>query len=99
MSMTVKNDGFLYKKDHWGEEADIGDVIVYSKGSLLYTGYILGFTKSGIYVSTVDGIPWKSHLLRNHNSRKYFRYICFKIVDKNTEIPEALKPFCYFHQM
>ena len=32
MSMTVKNDGFLYKKDHWGEEADIGDIIVYSGG-------------------------------------------------------------------
>lgn len=99
MNTTVKNNEFVYKKDHWGEEADIGDIIVYSGGSQLHTGYILGFTKNGIYISTLDGLSWKSHLLINHNSRKYFRYICFKIVEKNTEIPEALKPFCYFHQM
>ena len=37
--------------------------------------------------------------VEQHNSKRYLRYISFKVIEKQKVIPDILKPFCYFHQI
>lgn len=99
MSTTVRSD-FRYSKDAFGQDANIGDIIIRAVGSYLVMSYILGFTKNGIYVSENDKRHYYSNAgLEEHNSKKYLRYITFKIIEKNSVIPEILLPLCYLNQM
>ena len=56
--------------------------------------YILGFTPLGIYISNsiYDSIE-------KHDCKKYYRYLSYAVIEKNTIIPKALEKYCYFHQM
>lgn len=97
---TIAGSDFRYKQDDFGEDANVGDIIVRAAGGYLIMSYILGFTKNGIYVSqSGKRNHYTNTNLADHNSRKYMRYINFKIVEKNSVIPEILLPLCYLNQM
>ena len=102
MNMIAKNK-FKYSVDSFGTEVNVGDIIVYATHSTLYIGQVLGFTELAIYVSEYEkpNIRWRYRNLSisEHNSKRYYRYLSFKVIEKNVPISELLKPYCYFHQM
>ena len=104
MNMTAKNNLHFDKdKDSFGDEVDIGDIIAYASGGTLCVAQVLGFTPMGIYISTdYDKNRNYNRIwtpLDQHNSKRYLRYLSFKVIEKQRVIPDILKPFCYFHQM
>ena len=102
MNMIAKNK-FKYSVDDFGTEVNVGDIIVYASHGSLYIGQVLGFTELAIYVSEYKKPnarwPYRNTNISKHNSKKYCRWISFKVVEKNVPISELLKPHCYFHQM
>lgn len=102
MNTTAKNK-FKYGVDDFGTEVNVGDIIVYASSGTLYIGQVLGFTKLAIYVSEYKypNHKWayKNTDLSEHNSKRYYRWLSFKVIEKNVPISELLKPHCYFHQM
>lgn len=102
MNTTAKNK-FKYSVDSFGTEVNVGDIIVYASSGTLYIGQVLGFTELAIYVSEYKkpSIRWSYRNLNisEHNSKKYCRWLSFKVIEKNAPISELLKPYCYFHQM
>ena len=102
MNMIAKNK-FKYSVDDFGTEVNVGDIIVYALSGHLYISQVLGFTELAIYVSEYKkpNSRWRYRNLNisEHNSKKYYRWISFKVIEKNVPISELLKPFCYFHQM
>lgn len=82
------------KRDKFGQEASVGDIIIYAICSEVKKAYILGFTPMGIYISNsvYDSIE-------KHDCKKYYRYLSYAVIEKNTIIPKALEKYCYFHQM
>ena len=102
MSMIAKNK-FKYSVDSFGTEVNVGDIIVYASHSTLYIGQVLGFTELAIYVSEYkkphDKWKYRNLGISEHNSKRYYRYLSFKVIEKNAPISELLKPHCYFHQM
>ena len=104
MNMIAKsNSSFDKNKDSFGDNVDIGDIIAYASGGTLCLAQVLGFTPNGIYISTCH-IKNRTYNMINtpveqHNSKRYLRYISFKVIEKQKVIPDILKPFCYFHQM
>ena len=104
MNMTAKsNSSFKKSKDAFGDTVDIGDIIAYASGGTLCVAQVLGFTPNGIYISTYYN-KTRNHNnicapIDQHNSKRYLRYISFKVIEKQKVIPDILKPFCYFHQM
>ena len=104
MNMTAKNNSSFNKgKDAFGDEVDIGDIIAYASGGTLCVAQVLGFTPMGIYISTDYNNTLKYNRINApvelHNSRRYLRWLSFKVIEKQKVIPDILKPFCYFHQM
>ena len=104
MNMTAKNNSsFKKSKDSFGDEVDIGDIIAYASGGTLCVAQVLGFTPNGIYISTdYDKIRDynRPHTpVDQHNSKRYLRWLSFKVIEKQRVIPDILKPFCYFHQI
>lgn len=102
MNMIAKNK-FKYSVDSFGTEVNVGDIIVYASAGQLYIGQVLGFTELAIYVSEYKN-PNNKWSYRNlniseHNSKRYYRYLSFKVIEKNVPISELLKPYCYFHQI
>ena len=103
MNMTAKNK-YRYQRDLFNEDVDVGDLIIYASGSDLLTAYVLGLTELGINISKKSGniiyndnySPWD---VENHNDKKYLRYINFKIIKKDNEIPEQLLQFCNKNQL
>ena len=104
MNMTAKNNSsFKKSKDTFGDEVNIGDIIAYASGGTLCVAQVLGFTPKGIYIST-DHYKNRNRNsiygpVDQHNSKRYLRYLSFKVIEKQKAIPDILKPFCYFHQM
>ena len=102
MNMIAKNK-FKYSVDSFGTEVNVGDIIVYASSGTLYISQVLGFTELAIYLSDYKkpNIKWSFRNLNisEHNSKKYCRYLSFKVIEKNAPISELLKPHCYFHQM
>ena len=102
MNMIAKNK-FKYSVDSFGTEVNVGDIIVYSSNSTLYIGQVLGFTELAIYVSDYkkpnNNWRYRNLNISEHNSKRYYRYLSFKVIEKNAPISELLKPYCYFHQM
>ena len=100
---TIAKNKFKYSVDDFGTEVNVGDIIVYASGGQLYIGQVLGFTELAIYVSEYKKLhdKWKYRNLgiSEHNSKRYYRYLSFKVIEKNAPISELLKPYCYFHQM
>lgn len=88
----------IHEKDIVGEQVDIGDIVVYARQSILYSGYVLGLTSMGIYISE-NSRKWNDFDVSFHDKKKYYRYLSFKIIKKNTYIPEQLRPLCNFNQM
>ena len=104
MNMTAKsNSSFDKDTDSFGDRVDIGDIIAYASGGTLCVAQVLGFTPNGIYISTDYNNTMKYNRIMTpidqHNSKRYLRYISFKVIEKQKVIPDILKPFCYFHQM
>ena len=104
MNMIVKsNSSFKKSKDSFGDEVDIGDIIAYASGGTLCVAQVLGFTPNGIYISTHYDKTRNYHRnytsVDQHNSKRYLRWISFKVIEKQKAIPDILKPFCYFHQI
>ena len=104
MNMTAKSNSSFYKsKDSFGDDVDIGDIIAYASGGTLCIAQVLGFTPNGIYISTDYNKTMKYNRIMSpidqHNSKRYLRYISFKVIEKQKVIPDILKPFCYFHQI
>ena len=104
MNMIAKsNSSFDKGKDSFGDEVDIGDIIAYASGGTLCIAQVLGFTPNGIYISTDYNKTMKYNRIMapidQHNSKRYLRYISFKVIEKQKVIPDILKPFCYFHQI
>lgn len=102
MNIIAKNK-FRYDVDDFGTKVNVGDIIVYASGGQLYIGQVLGFTKLAIYVSDYKS-PKNKWRYRNlniseHNSKRYYQWLSFKVIEKNVPISELLKPYCYFHQM
>ena len=95
-SMIVKSN--YYREDDFGQEANIGDIIVYTERNYLNIAYILGFTEKGMYISFSEDHYQE---LNKQTERRYLlmRFHKFKVLEKNNVIPDILKPFCYFHQM
>ena len=102
MSMIAKSK-FKFNVDSFGTEVNVGDIIVYASGGTLYISQVLGFTELAIYISDYKkpNIKWSFRNLNisEHNSKKYYRWLSFKVIEKNAPISELLKPHCYFHQM
>ena len=101
--MTATNKPYHFSKDSFNDDANIGDIIAYASGGTLCLAQILGFTPNGIYISTCH-IKNRTYNMINtpveqHNSKRYLRYISFKVIEKQKPISDELKPFCYFHQM
>ena len=101
--MTATNKPYHFSKDSFNDDANVGDIIAYASGGTLCLAQILGFTPNGIYISTCH-IKNRTYNMINtpvdqHNSKRYLRYISFKVIEKQKVIPDILKPFCYFHQM
>ena len=108
MNMIAKsNSSFKKSEDSFGDEVDIGDIIAYASGGTLCVAQVLGFTPNGIYISTHYGKTRSYNRSYNriytpvdeHNSKRYLRYLSFKVIEKQRVIPDILKPFCYFHQI
>ena len=104
MNMIAKsNSSFDKDTDSFGDEVNIGDIIAYASGGTLCVAQVLGFTPNGIYISTDYNKTMKYNRIRTpvdqHNSKRYLRYISFKVIEKQKVIPDILKPFCYFHQI
>ena len=104
MNMTAKsNSSFDKDTDSFGDRVDIGDIIAYASGGTLCVAQVLGFTPKGIYISTDYDKNRKYNRLytpvEQHNSKRYLRWLSFKVIEKQKVIPDILKPFCYFHQM
>lgn len=104
MNMTAKSNSSFYKsKDSFGDDVDIGDIIAYASGGTLCLAQVLGFTPNGIYISTWHHKNRRYNMINTpvdqHNSKRYLRYISFKVIEKQKVIPDILKPFCYFHQI
>ena len=104
MNMTAKsNSSFDKDTDSFGDRVDIGDIIAYASGGTLCVAQVLGFTPMGIYISTCHIKNRKYNIIHTpideHNSKRYLRYISFKVIEKQKVIPDVLKPFCYFHQI
>ena len=103
MNMTAKNKPYHLSKDSFNDDANIGDIIAYASGGTLCLAQILGFTPMGIYISThydeKRGYNRINSPIEQHDSRRYLRWISFKVIEKQKAIPDVLKPFCYFHQM
>ena len=104
MNMTAKsNSAFDKGIDSFGDEVDIGDIIAYASGGTLCVAQVLGFTPMGIYISTCHHETRRYNMINRpveqHNSKRYLRYISFKVIEKQKVIPDILKPFCYFHQI
>ena len=102
--MTAKsNSSFDKDTDSFGDRVDIGDIIAYASGGTLCVAQVLGFTPNGIYISTdYDKNRNYNRIctpVDQHNSKRYLRYISFKVIEKQKVIPDILKPFCYFHQI
>ena len=69
---TIAESDFRYKQDDFGEDANVGDIIIRAAGGYLIMSYILGFTKNGIYVSQNDKRNYYTNTnLVGHNSKKY----------------------------
>ena len=104
MNMIVKsNSSFKKSKNSFGDEVDIGDIIAYASGGTLCVAQVLGFTPKGIYIST-DYNKTRNYNsiygpVDQHNSKRYMRWLSFKVIEKQRVIPDILKPFCYFHQI
>ena len=101
--MTATNKPYNFSKDSFNDDANVGDIIAYASGGTLCLAQILGFTPNGIYISTCH-IKNRTYNMINtpveqHNSKRYLRYISFKVIEKQKVIPDILKPFCYFHQI
>lgn len=100
---TIAKNKFQYSVDSFGTEVNVGDIIVYASGGTLYISQVLGFTELAIYVSVYKkpNNRWRYRNLdiSEHNSKKYYRWLSFKVIEKNVPISELLKPYCYFHQM
>ena len=104
MNMIAKNNSsFKKSKDVFGDEVDIGDIIAYASGGTLCVAQVLGFTPNGIYLSTCYDKTRNYNRITTpvdqHNSKRYLRWISFKVIEKQKVIPDILKPFFYFHQM
>ena len=104
MNMTAKsNSSFDKDTDSFGDRVDIGDIIAYASGGTLCVAQVLGFTPNGIYISTDYNKAMEYNRIKTpvnqHNSKRYLRYISFKVIEKQKVIPDILKPFCYFHQI
>ena len=104
MNMIAKsNSSFDKDTDSFGDRVDIGDIIAYASGGTLCVAQVLGFTPNGIYISTDYNKAMKYNRIMTpidqHNSKRYLRYISFKVIEKQKVIPDILKPFCYFHQI
>ena len=104
MNMTAKNNSSFDKDtDSFGDDVDIGDIIAYASGGTLCLAQVLGFTPNGIYISTYHYETRRYNMINRpidqHNSKRYLRYINFKVIEKQKVIPDILKPFCYFHQI
>ena len=104
MNMIAKsNSSFDKGVDSFGDDVDIGDIIAYASGGTLCIAQVLGFTPNGIYISTNHHENRRYNMIntpvKQHNSKRYLRYISFKVIEKQKVIPDILKPFCYFHQI
>lgn len=104
MNMIAKsNSSFKKSKDAFGDTVDIGDIIAYASGGTLCVAQVLGFTPMGIYISTHYDEKRRYNRINSpveqHDSKRYLRYISFKVIEKQKVIPDILKPFCYFHQI
>ena len=102
MNMTAKsNSSFDKDTDSFGDRVDIGDIIAYASGGTLCVAQVLGFTPMGIYIST--HYTGKYNIINapfdQHNSKRYLRWLSFKVIEKQKAISDELKPFCYFHQI
>ena len=104
MNMTAKsNSSFDKSKDSFGDKVDIGDIIAYASNGTLCVAQVLGFTPMGIYLSSYYNQNGRYHRpnipVDQHNSKRYLRWLSFKVIEKQKIIPDILKPFCYFHQI
>ena len=101
--MTATNKPYHFSKDKFNDDANVGDIIAYASGGTLCLAQILGFTPNGIYISTCHNKNRTYNMINTpveqHNSKRYLRYISFKVIEKQKVISDILKPFCYFHQM
>jgi len=100
---TIAKNKFKYSVDSFGTEVNVGDIIVYASGGTLYISQVLGFTELAIYISDYkkpnNNWSFRNFNISEHNSKKYCRWLSFKVIEKNAPISELLKPYCYFHQM
>ena len=101
--MTATNKPYNFSKDSFNDDVNVGDIIAYASNGTLCLAQVLGFTPNGIYISTCH-IKNRTYNMINtpveqHNSKRYLRYISFKVIEKQKVIPDILKPFCYFHQI
>ena len=103
MNTIATNKPYRLSKDSFNDDVNIGDIIAYASGGTLCVAQVLGFTPMGIYISTCHIKNRKYNIIHTpideHNSKRYLRYISFKVIEKQKVIPDVLKPFCYFHQM
>lgn len=104
MNMIAKsNSSFKRSEDSFGDKVDIGDIIAYASGGTLCVAQVLGFTPMGIYLSThydkTRNYNRNYTPVDEHNSKRYVRWLSFKVIEKQRVIPDILKPFCYFHQI
>ena len=101
--MTATNKPYHFSKDSFNDDANVGDIIAYASGGTLCLAQILGFTPNGIYISTNYNKTGNYNSIcipiDQHNSKRYLRWLSFKVIEKQKVIPDILKPFCYFHQM
>lgn len=97
MSTIVKSKEYRWSVDSFGNPARVGNVIIHTCYNSLAEAVILGFTENGIYVS--HRVNHYRSAIDLHNSKKYYRYFDFKVIDATQEVPEHLKPFCNFQQM
>ena len=103
MNMIATNKPYRLSKDNFNDDVNIGDIIAYASGGTLCVAQVLGFTPNGIYISTDYDKNRKYNRIYSpidyHNSKRYLRYLSFKVIEKQKAISDELKPFCYFHQI
>ena len=103
MNTIATNKPYRLSKDSFNDDVNIGDIIAYASGGTLCVAQVLGFTPNGIYISTDYDNTMKYNRINTpveqHNSKRYLRYISFKVIEKQKAISDELKPFCYFHQI
>lgn len=103
MNTIATNKPYRLSKDSFNDDVNIGDIIAYASGGTLCVAQVLGFTPMGIYISTYYNKTGKYNSINKpvdqHNSKRYLRWLSFKVIEKQKAISDELKPFCYFHQM